>query len=121
MKTGARNILEKSQATKNNNDGLINTGNVTTGIYSLTYLVFDPEAPKGRGIIRVDIPNKKEYRRVKRQIQRKKTLIRFINEYGEPQLVNAGNQNMISCTVEAVELKKDSKVILSGNQKVDFK
>jgi hypothetical protein len=75
------------------------------GLYRMVYMVYAPESSKGRGVIQVDLPNKREYRRVKWQLKRKCKMIRFKNAYDEPQLVHAHSPNMISITVEKYVVK----------------
>lgn len=76
-----------------------------TGLYRLVYMVYAPEHPKGQGVIQVELPSKKEYKRVRRQIFMRRKLIRFTNSFGEPQLVQIG-PNTISITTEKFEVKK---------------
>ena len=77
----------------------------TQGLYRIIYMVYAPENPSGRGVIQADIPNRKEYRRVRRQLSRKAGMIKFYNAFGEPQLMHAASPNMVSITVEKYEVK----------------
>ena len=75
------------------------------GLYRMVYMVYAPESSKGRGVIQVDLPNKRQYKKVRRQLSRKCGTIKFTNAYGEPQLVHAASPNMISITVEKYVIK----------------
>jgi len=77
----------------------------TQGLYRIIYMVYAPENPSGRGVIQADIPNRKEYRRVRRQLSRKAGMIKFYNAFGEPQLMHAASPNMVSITVEKYEVR----------------
>jgi len=120
MDTGAKKTINKAPELNKLNTKQVNTENLTRGTYNITYLIFDPEAPKGRGVIRIQLPDRKQYVSVRRQIRRKKALVVFQNEYGEPQTVNIANPNMISCTVEKYELSKKSKVVMPGREATQF-
>ena len=86
-------------------------GNVSDrqGIYTLVYMVWVPENPNGRGEIRVELPNKKEYNKVRRQLRRKRKLIKFTNQYGEPQIINISSPSMIFATPECYVISPDLK------------
>ena len=81
----------------------------TQGLYRIIYMVYAPENPSGRGVIQADIPNRKEYRRVRRQLSRKAGMIKFYNAFGEPQLMHAASPNMVSITVEKYEVRPSKK------------
>ena len=107
-RTGAKKILDKSeQMERPEPKGPAPAS--SQGVYRMVYMVYAPENPSGRGVIQVELPNAKEYRRVRRQLWRKKATIRFRNAYGEPQLVHAASPNMISITVEKYVVKPEKK------------
>ena len=81
----------------------------TQGLYRIIFMVYAPENPSGRGVIQADIPNRKEYRRVRRQLSRKAGMIKFYNAFGEPQLMHAASPNMVSITVEKYEVRPSKK------------
>jgi len=95
--------------------------NSAEGLYRLVYMVYAPEHPKGQGVIQVELPNKTQYRSVRRQIKMRRKLIRFTNSFGEPQLVQIG-PNTISITTEKFEVKKvdpgKSSIILPSQEAI---
>ena len=100
------------------------------GKYSVFVLCFAQEAPKGYIIVPVKIPNKKEYRRIKRQMLLvrkglKKTLW-FKNAFGNWQSINCKGQVIVSVTPHAVEGRVietpegKKKIIIAGEDAPAF-
>ena len=83
---------------------------IGSGLYRLVYMVYVPENPNGRGELRFDLPSKREYKRVRRQLHRKVLNVWFYNEYGERHYVNVMAPSVISVTLEKVEVKPTPKV-----------
>ena len=98
--------------------------NAATGIYRLVYLVYAPEHPKGQGIIQIELPNKREFNKCRRQIKMRRRLIKFTNSFGEPQIIQVG-PNTISITTEKYEIakvdakgKEKSRIILPSQEAI---
>jgi len=91
-------ILDKTVLPDNGTPRLVNSDTIDA-IYRMVYLIYVPENPKGRGVIHITIPNKKEYNRVRRQLKRKAKIIRFYDEQNEPYVVQI-NPNTIAITLE---------------------
>lgn len=82
----------------------------TKGKYVVFLLCLALEAPKGYVIIPVNIPNKKEYRRIKRQLVLVRKGLRetiwFKNEYKDWQSINCKGSMVLSVSPFSVEAKK---------------
>jgi len=121
-KSAARRVIDQAPKMESANmpDSGDNGRNIepsaSIAIYRIIYMVYVPESSKGRGVIQIEVPNKKEYNRVRRQIRRKSKIIKFTNAYGEPHIVML-TPNMLSLTVEKYEVKpgkpgEKSRIIL---------
>ena len=101
-----------------------NTESVT-GIYRIAYYIYAPENPSGRGVVRITLPNLKEYKRVRRQINRKKKCIKWYDEHGEPNLILI-SPNTLFVSPEKFEVtkvagdngKKQSRIILPSQEAI---
>lgn len=122
--TSAQETLKKADArpgdTRDNqyNPAKINTKDTRRGTYQIVYLVYAPEIPGGNAQINIELPNKKQFKRVRRQMFLRMTRLFFINKYGEPQSVNLKNPYLMSATLEKTELSAHSKIEMPSE---DFK
>lgn len=75
------------------------------GIYKILMMVYVPEATNGMGMLTIQLPTRKQYESVRKQIWKKKEVVRFINEFGEPHTFY-NRPPVLSLTVEKHEVKK---------------
>lgn len=102
----------------------------TEGKYYVYILCYAIDAPKGYIIVPVIIPNKKEFRRVKRQMYlvRKglKSVVWYKNNYKQWQSINCRGQVVLSVTPHAVEGRMlqtpegKKKIIIAGEDTPSF-
>lgn len=100
------------------NPAKVNTKATRRGVYEIVYLVYAPDIPGGNAQINIELPNKRQYMRVRWQIFFRRKILLFKSKFGEPNIVNTRNPYLISLTLEKTELSKNSKVELVSQ---DFK